>query len=41
LSSQQRSIKELKIKNHHFGMNQKYHNGLWIMLGDEIMEAMT
>ncbi len=22
-------------------MNQKYHNGLWIMLGDEIMEAMT
>jgi hypothetical protein len=31
LSSQQISMKEVKNKNHRFGMNQKCHNGLWIL----------
>jgi hypothetical protein len=24
-------MKEINNKNHHFGMNQKCHNGLWIL----------
>jgi len=25
------STSEVKNRNHHFGMNQKCHNGLWIL----------
>ncbi len=31
MSSYQISMKEVKNKNHRFGMNQKCHNGLWIL----------